>query len=263
MRPRTIDEVVGQEKLLGPGKALRRMIEEDRLRSLILWGPPGTGKTTIARVVAAANSCVFVPFSAVTAGIKEVKQVMAEAATRRRATASARSSSSTRSIGSTRLSRTRSFRTSRMARSCSSVRRPRIRASRSIRLCSRDRRSSCSEPLSIATLVGVLWTGDRRPRADFEGVEADDAELERIGDGMSGGDARSCAEHTGARRVHRGHTAPDGIRRLDRARSSRESLQRAVRRYDKKGEEHYNLISALDQVGAGLRSGCRCTGSLG
>src|SRR3954467_8593837 len=86
MRPRTLDEVVGQEKLVGPGRALRRMIEEDRLRSIILWGPPGTGKTTIARLVATATGAVFVPFSAVTAGIKEVKQVMAEAATRRRAT---------------------------------------------------------------------------------------------------------------------------------------------------------------------------------
>jgi putative ATPase len=86
MRPRTLDEVVGQDKLVGAGRALRRMIEEDRLRSLILWGPPGTGKTTIARLVASANDAVFVPFSAVTAGIKEVKQVMAEAASRRRAT---------------------------------------------------------------------------------------------------------------------------------------------------------------------------------
>src|SRR5262245_17323305 len=86
MRPRTLDEVVGQAKLVGPGRALRRMIEEDRLRSIILWGPPGTGKTTIARLVATATGAVFVPFSAVTAGIKEVKQVMAEAAARRRTT---------------------------------------------------------------------------------------------------------------------------------------------------------------------------------
>src|SRR5689334_15664231 len=86
MRPRTLDEVIGQEKLLGEGRALRRMIAEDRLRSLILWGPPGTGKTTVARLVAAANDSVFVPFSAVTAGIKEVKQVMVEAALRRRTT---------------------------------------------------------------------------------------------------------------------------------------------------------------------------------
>src|SRR5215207_2065251 len=83
MRPASLDDVVGQEKVVGPGRALRRMIEEDRLRSLILWGPPGTGKTTIARLVAATNDAVFVPFSAVTSGIKEVRTTMAEAAATR------------------------------------------------------------------------------------------------------------------------------------------------------------------------------------
>src|ERR1041385_5784708 len=84
VRPRTLDEIVGQEKILGPGRALRRMIEEDRLRSIILWGPPGSGKTTIARLVAKATSSTFMPFSAVTSGIKEVRQVMAEALAGRR-----------------------------------------------------------------------------------------------------------------------------------------------------------------------------------
>ena len=86
MRPRTLDEVVGQEKLLGPGRALRRMIEEDRLRSIIFWGPPGTGKTTVAQLIAKGTDSVFVPFSAVTSGIKEVRQVMAEAAAARKMT---------------------------------------------------------------------------------------------------------------------------------------------------------------------------------
>src|SRR4051794_41909569 len=71
MRPRTIDEVVGQEHLLGPGRPLRALIEADRLSSIVLWGPPGTGKTTLARLVASATSAEFVPLSAVTAGVKD------------------------------------------------------------------------------------------------------------------------------------------------------------------------------------------------
>src|SRR5205085_1871791 len=84
MRPRTLDEVVGQEAILGPGKPLREAIERDLLQSIILWGPPGTGKTTLARVIAELTQAHFVPFSAVLAGIKEIKEVMAAAQDRRR-----------------------------------------------------------------------------------------------------------------------------------------------------------------------------------
>ncbi|MBO0861352.1 MAG: replication-associated recombination protein A [Chloracidobacterium sp.] len=80
MRPRTLDEFVGQDHLLGEGRMLRRLIEEDRLTSLVLWGPPGSGKTTLARVIARRTASEFVPFSAVTSGIKEIRQVMNEAA---------------------------------------------------------------------------------------------------------------------------------------------------------------------------------------
>ena len=79
MRPRTLEEMVGQEALVGPGKPLRVQIESDQLGSLILWGPPGVGKTTLAEIIAHLTARRFVPFSAVTSGIKEIRQVMVEA----------------------------------------------------------------------------------------------------------------------------------------------------------------------------------------
>ncbi len=79
MRPQTLEEFVGQEHLVGPGQPLRVLIENDELTSMILWGPPGSGKTTLARLIARLTRCDFVAFSAVLAGIKEIKQVMANA----------------------------------------------------------------------------------------------------------------------------------------------------------------------------------------
>jgi putative ATPase len=79
MRPRTLDEFVGQEHLVAPGKPLRTQIERDDTGSLILWGPPGTGKTTLAQIIAHMTKAEFIEFSAVLAGIKEIKQVMADA----------------------------------------------------------------------------------------------------------------------------------------------------------------------------------------
>src|SRR5436309_11515656 len=85
MRPRTFDEFVGQEELLFPGKPLREAIERDLLQSIILWGPPGTGKTTLARIIAETTKARFIAFSAVLAGIKEIRDVMSEAERVRRA----------------------------------------------------------------------------------------------------------------------------------------------------------------------------------
>jgi putative ATPase len=79
MRPQRLEDFVGQQHLLAPGKPLRTAIEQDRLRSIILWGPPGTGKTTLARIIAKITRSDFLPFSAVLAGIKEIKTVMTEA----------------------------------------------------------------------------------------------------------------------------------------------------------------------------------------
>src|SRR3989339_1166331 len=79
MRPRNIHEVVGQRHLLGPEKFVTRLIEKKELLSLILWGPPGTGKTTLANIIANAVGVNFVSFSAVLSGVKEIREVVAEA----------------------------------------------------------------------------------------------------------------------------------------------------------------------------------------
>ena len=86
MRPRALDDLVGQDAILAPGTPLRQSIEHDLLQSIILWGPPGTGKTTLARIIADMTQAHFVPFSAVLSGIKEIKEVMAAAEMRRRGT---------------------------------------------------------------------------------------------------------------------------------------------------------------------------------
>src|SRR5437867_4955571 len=86
MRPRTFEELLGQDELLAPGKPLREAIERDLLQSIILWGPPGTGKTTLARIIAERTRARFVSFSAVLAGIKEIREVMAEAERLRKST---------------------------------------------------------------------------------------------------------------------------------------------------------------------------------
>src|ERR1700688_3098728 len=80
MRPQTLDELIGQEDLLGPGKPLRTQIERDDLNSMLFWGPPGCGKTTLARIIAKRTRSEYIPFSAVLAGIKDIKEVMVKAA---------------------------------------------------------------------------------------------------------------------------------------------------------------------------------------
>ncbi len=84
LRPQTLSEFVGQEHLLGEGKALRRLIESDRISSMIFWGPPGVGKTTLARIIANRTQAAFIDFSAVTSGIKEIRTVMQKAEENRR-----------------------------------------------------------------------------------------------------------------------------------------------------------------------------------
>src|SRR5437762_9213941 len=84
MRPQTLDEVLGQGHLLDPGKPLRMAIEKDQVPSMILWGAPGVGKTSLAQIIARMTKSDFIPFSAVMSGIKEIKEVMAAAEKARR-----------------------------------------------------------------------------------------------------------------------------------------------------------------------------------
>lgn len=108
MRPQTLDQIVGQQHLLAPNQMLRRLIDTDRVPSMILWGPPGVGKTTLARVIARHTKSEFISFSAVTSGIKEIKELMV----------SERSYLSMRFIASTRHSRMHFCLTLRMVASC-------------------------------------------------------------------------------------------------------------------------------------------------
>lgn len=84
MRPQDLDEIVGQEHLIGKGKVLRRLVESDHISSMIFWGPPGVGKTTLARVIARCTKAEFIDFSAVTSGIREIREVMKQAEENRR-----------------------------------------------------------------------------------------------------------------------------------------------------------------------------------
>ena len=79
LRPRTLEEFFGQEHLLGKGRVLRRLIENDQVSSMIFWGPPGVGKTTLARIIAGRTKSAFIDFSAVTSGIREIRAVMQQA----------------------------------------------------------------------------------------------------------------------------------------------------------------------------------------
>jgi putative ATPase len=243
MRPRTLDEFVGQEQLLGPGKALRTQIERDEIGSMILWGPPGCGKTTLARIIAQMTRSDFLPFSAVLSGIKEIKQVMAAA-------------ERSRHIGR----RTIVFidEVHRFNKAQQDAFLPHVEAGNIILIGATTENPSFEviAPLLSRTKVYVLealrWDQLvlllRRALADperglgGEQLEIADEILERIAQ-FANGDARAAYNILEAlpRSVPR---QPDG-RRLITNELLENVLQRKVLLYDKSGEEHYNLISAL------------------
>jgi putative ATPase len=243
MRPRTFDEFVGQEELLAPGRPLREAIERDLLQSIILWGPPGTGKTTLARIIADTTKARFVSFSAVLAGIKEIRDVMAEAERLRRSTGR----------------RTIVFidEIHRFNKAQQDAFLPRVEAGDIILIGATTENPSfeVNAALLSRSKVFVLHglTADEvavilhRALADperglaGEAVAIDDDVVHALAM-YANGDARAALNLLELSIA----AAPivEGRRRVDLARVE-QTIQRRALLYDKSGEEHYNLISAL------------------
>ncbi len=244
MRPRTLDDVVGQESLLGPDRPLRQALDRGLLHSLVLWGPPGTGKTTLARLMATVAGVDFVAFSAVTSGIKEIKDVIAAAERRRHMTGR----------------RTVLFidEIHRFNKAQQDAFLPHVEAGTIVLIGATTENPSFEvnsallsrarvyvlEPLTTEHLVTILrraCTDSERGLGNLQ-VDADDDALAALAT-HANGDARvalNVLEHA----VGLLPVGTDGRRRLDRA-ALQGLIERRALRYDKSGEEHFNLISAL------------------
>jgi putative ATPase len=243
MRPRTLDEFIGQEKLLGPGKPLRVQIESDNLGSMLFWGPPGCGKTTLARLIARLTKSEFISFSAVLSGIKEIKEVMAGA--------EFKSKSGLRTIVFV-------DEVHRFNKAQQDAFLPYVEAGHITFIGATTENPSFEviSPLLSRTKVYVLdaLTAPqiaellRRALADKEHglgrqeIAAGEDVLFRIAS-FANGDARA-AYNTLELSVRSAKPATDGALHLT-AELLEDVLQRKLLRYDKSGEEHYNLISAL------------------
>jgi len=241
MRPRTLDEFVGQEHLLAPGKALRVQLESDDANSMILWGPPGVGKTTLAKIIAHTTQATFIEFSAVVSGIKEIKQVMSEADTA--------ASSGMRTI--LFIDEIHRFNRSQQDAFLPYVERGAIRLigattenpsfELNAALLSRCR-VYVLEALTdeqILQLVRNALADKERGLGGF-GITAEDDVLHMIA-GYANGDVRRAYNALeAATRL----AASLGLDQLD-SKLVGDALQQKTLLYDKSGEEHYNLISAL------------------
>jgi putative ATPase len=243
MRPRTLDEYVGQEHLIGPGKPLGTQIERDDTGSLIFWGPPGTGKTTLAKIIAKMTKAEFIEFSAVLAGIKEIKQVMADAERARQY--------GTRTI--VFIDEIHRFNKAQQDAFLPHVEKGNIRLigattenpSFEINSALLSRcRVYVLQPLTedeIVLLLKRALTDQERGLGAMKVIASDEV-LKRIAS-HSSGDARSAynvlevaaglAQQTGDQN---GEITEEIVH---------DALQKRVLLYDKAGEEHYNLISAL------------------
>ncbi len=243
MRPQTLDEFVGQESLLGPGAPLRTQIERDDTGSMILWGPPGCGKTTLARIIAKMTRSDFVSFTAVLSNIKEIKEVMAAAK---------------RSRGAGRRTIVFVDEVHRFNKAQQDAFLPHVEAGNIVLIGATTENPSFEviAPLLSRTRVYVLHALSeeqivallRRALADAErglgreNIQADEEVLRRIAS-FGNGDARA-AYNTLEAMVR--SAAPDakGARVLSVS-LLEQTLQRKLLLYDKAGEEHFNLISAL------------------
>lgn len=244
MRPRNFDEFVGQEHLVGPGKSLRTLVERDDTGSLIFWGPPGTGKTTLAKIIAGLTKAEFIEFSAVLSGIKEIKQVMLDAERARQY--------GTRTI--VFIDEIHRFNKAQQDAFLPYVEKGSIRLIGATTenpsfevigaLLSRCR-VYVLKPLTEEQIVTLLERAlsDEERGLGTTHLQASREVLARIAS-YSSGDARSAYNVLEvAAALAKPHA--EGARAEITAEMVQDVLQKRVLLYDKAGEEHYNLISAL------------------